>query len=168
MKKILIFVMSFLFSSFLIGAYSMGKSASPVVEHYVKYSNKGTRSEARSGYLKVNGFIVPDNFVTVVAGGNIYHFYMRKYMWGNDGYFPDKNSDAAALCPAIERILSSEELARGWAIVDGWPINTPSQWIYVIWKNGSAVVAPEKIDEFIKRNNIVPLPRSLMLENLMK
>jgi hypothetical protein len=148
-------------------SHSMGKTNAPAVEHYIKYSNKGSKSEARSGYLKVNGFIVPDNFLTVVAGGEVYHFYMRKYMWGNDGYFPDKDSKVEQVCPATDLLLSDDDLARGWTIVKGRPSNAPLKWIYVIWKNGSAVVAPERLEDFVLKNNIPSLPRSLMFEKLI-
>ncbi|MEJ5363214.1 MAG: hypothetical protein WBK20_09260 [Spirochaetota bacterium] len=169
MNRLLYFAMMFLSVYLLItDSSAMGKTKKPNVEHWIEYSNKGTRSEARSGYLRVDGYLVPDNFMTVIVGDKAYKFYMRKYLWGNDGYFPDKDSDITALCPEIAKALTEEEISQGWAIVKGRPFNTPINWIYVIWKDGTAVVSPEKLIEFIERNHIPPLPRNLMIEGLKK
>lgn len=153
---------------FITNGSSMGKSKKPHIEHWIKYSNKGTRSEARSGYLKVDGYVVPDNFMTVIVDGKTYNFYMRKYIWGNDGYFPDNDADIQALCPHLQEALTNEQIIQGWAMVKGRPFNTPDNWIYVIWKDGTAVVSPEKLNEFVEKNRIPPLPRRLILEGLKR
>ncbi|SMC17544.1 hypothetical protein SAMN02746041_00339 [Desulfacinum hydrothermale DSM 13146] len=121
------------------------------VEHYLTYSNKGSRSEARHGHLKINGKEIPWCFDWLVADGRSFSFHTRMNLWGDDGYFPDAS-------PPPEKVSRTKvpraALARGYYVGDERLSGTPSSWIFVGWQaqgvQQSAHVDPMKIEVLIE------------------
>lgn len=144
-----------------------GSSAKISVEHEIKYSNKGTRSEGRSGYLKINGTVIPDCFSTVVADSRVFAFKTKSTMWGDDGYFPFEGASAESVYPNIDRKVSDADIARGWREVAGRCGNVPETWIFVKWDGGSAAVSPEKTGELVKTKSLRQIRRNSMFDNLI-
>lgn len=151
-----------------VSAKTGADAADIIVSHEVKYSNKGTRSEGRSGFLKINGIAVPDCFTAIVADGKIYTFRSKKTMWGDDGYFPLDGESVESVYHFENKKISDSDLAKGWSEVSGRYLNVPAHWIFVKWENGSAVLAPDKIDLFVKTRSINTLPRNTMFLKMMK
>jgi hypothetical protein len=114
------------------------------IEHKVDYSHKGTRSEARHGYLSVNGENLPDVFTLVRSGDIAYKFYQRSNMWGADGYFPLEKSVKSGIKGSVKEIESAA-LKQGWYLGKELLKGTPSDWLYTEWKGGSAYVSPDTI-----------------------
>jgi hypothetical protein len=145
------------------------KSGSGVVKHEIKYSNKGSRSEGRSGYLIVNDFTLPDCFNKVAAEGKVYSFKTKSTTWGDDGYFPVEGESVESVFPAVNKKISDSDLLQGWSEIPGRYVNIPSHWILVKWSNGSAALSPDKIDAFIKVKTLNLIPRNSMFnEKMMK
>lgn len=138
------------------------------VVHEIKYSNKGTRSEGRSGYLKINGKLLRDCFNLVVAGGKVYTFMSKQMIWGDDGYMPLEIESPENYWPAADKTLSDADIARGWYEENLRCTNTPQDWIFVKWSSGSASVSPDKIEELIKVKFLNDIPRNTMFDSLVK
>ncbi|SHE35691.1 hypothetical protein SAMN02745206_00185 [Desulfacinum infernum DSM 9756] len=121
------------------------------IDHYLTYTNKGTRSEARHGHLVVNGKEIPWCFDRVAAAGRSFSFRVRTNLWGDDGYFPDAS-------PWSERTartdIAPSELTRGYYVGDERLSGTPSSWIFVEWSGKgakrSAFVDPLMIERLIQ------------------
>jgi len=128
------------------------------ISHDVSYRNKGSRSESRSGYLTIDGIILPDCFTLVVVDGKSYMFLQRKQRWGNDGYFPEEDQKKYNAVNSNE-LISDSDIKRGWLYADRIMKNMPNGWIFVKWESGSAVVMPSKISEMINEKKIKTLPR---------
>ncbi|MBP7344697.1 MAG: hypothetical protein KA982_08230 [Clostridia bacterium] len=131
------------------------------ISHDVSYRNKGSRSESRSGYLTIDGIILPDCFTLVVVDGKSYMFLQRKQRWGNDGYFPSEDKKYSPV-RKIDKSMTDSDIARGWCNSEGIMKNMPNGWIFVKWENGSAVVMPSKIPVLIAEKKIKPLPRFIL------
>lgn len=170
-KYIIILILSAaasLFSSCTSPAAKTGQDGIKVaVSHEIKYSNKGSRSEGRSGYLKINSIVVPDCFAAIVAEGKLYTFSSKNMAWGDDGYFPLEDGSVESVYPSVNKKISDSDLARGWSEVAGKCQNVPSNWIFVKWNNGSAAVLPDKIDLLIKTKSIGTIPRNTMFSEKM-
>jgi len=136
--------------------------AKPAVTHDIKISNKGTRSEGRSGYLKINGVSLPDCFNAVAADGRVYTFKTRGTAWGDDGYFPEDDLTVEYVYPSTDKKLSDADLAAGWSEVSEHYSNVPAGWIFVKWQNGSAAVSPDRIDQLVKEKSIRQIRRNTM------
>jgi len=167
MKKLSVYLILLIISINLTGCtFASAKTGSSKLSviHEIKYSNKGTRSEGRSGYLKINNIVIPDCFTLVIVEDKIFSFKTKNTLWGDDGYFPVADKSAESFYPAIKKSISDSDLARGWSEVEGRYQNIPSHWIFVKWHNGSAAVAPEKIDEFVKSKSLSHIPRNTMYD----
>jgi hypothetical protein len=126
------------------------------IEHYLTYSAKGTRSEARHGHLSINGEEIPWAFKTVNFNGKTYTLNFRNHLWGTDGYHQDS---VPAILAVSEDILSAEYLSKGYCLANKRPVGLPESWIFVTWGQGeSAFVAPDAIKELIKERNILVHP----------
>jgi len=164
MKKILAILSILAACAVITGcATASAKSGSVVVKHEIKYSNKGTRSEGRSGYLIINGITLPDCFSKVAAEGKIYSFKTKSTTWGDDGYFPVEGKSIESVFPAINKKLSDTDLLNGWSEVIGSYLNVPANWIFVKWETGSAVLSPDKVDELVKIKSLKLIPRNAKL-----
>ena len=149
----------------LAGLFTSCNSVSVI--HEIKYSNKGTRSEGRSGYLKINGALIPDCFSRVVADGRVYSFRTKSVMWGNDGYFPVEGASAESVYPPVDKSISDADIARGWSEVTGRYKDVPAGWIFVQWQGGSAAVSPDKIDAMVREMSLNRIPRNSLF-NILK
>lgn len=167
MKRYLMFLIVFIMPVY-ISSCSIVSVINPSgklsVIHEIKYTNKETRSEGRSGYLKINNIVIPDCFSLVIVEDKIYSFKTKKTLWGDDGYFPVADKSSESFYPAVSKNISDSDLARGWIEVEGRYLNIPVNWIFVKWYNGSAAVAPEKIDEFVKSKSFSRIPRNSMYD----
>ncbi len=140
---------------------SFEEDAQPTVlcegmSHWVTYSAKGTRSEARHGFIEIEGYTVPDVFTSLVYRGTGVTFSTRSYHWGNDGYWPD----ATAAMPGEEGpALSEKDKETGWKIAEKRPSGLPEDWVYVKWNDGSAFVAPDRLEDFVKKMKLPLIPR---------
>ncbi len=169
MKKTFAAIAIIILAGFFFGCTSASAkngSGKLSVIHEIKYSNKGSRSEGRSGYLKINGVLLPDCFTKVVADGKIYSFRTKSLMWGNDGYFPDETSSLKLVYPPVNKYISDADISIGWSEVEGHYLNIPEQWIFVKWNIGSAVVSPDKIDALVEAKSLIPIPRNRMFDIL--
>lgn len=129
--------------------------------HDVSYRNKGSRSESRSGYLTIDGIILPDCFNMVLVDDKAYVFFQRSLRWGNDGYFPSEDEKYSPL-RKIDKMMTDSDIARGWCNSEGIMKNMPNGWIFVKWESGSALVLPSKISVLIAEKKIKPLPRLII------
>ncbi len=143
------------------------KSGSAVVKHEIKYSNKGSRSEGRSGYLIINDVSLPDCFIKVAAEGKVYSFKTKNTTWGNDGYFPAEDESVESVFPEVNKKISDNDLLQGWSEVSGRSANLPVNWILVKWSNGSAAISPDKIDVFLKAKTLNIIPRNNVFNDKM-
>lgn len=134
----------------------------------IKYSNKGSRSEGRSWYLKINGKAIPDCFTMVAAEGKVYSFRSKNTTWGDDGYIPADGDSEELYRPGGNEKLSDSDISRGWREGDFRYSNTPAHWIFVKWNGGSASVSVEKIDELIRVKSIKTIQRNTLFDKLMK
>lgn len=167
MKKLSIYLILLILSIYLTGCtFASAKTSSSKLSviHEIRYTNKGTRSEGRSGYLKINDIVIPDCFTLVVAENRVYYFITKNTLWGDDGYFPVADKSAESFYPAVSKNITDSDLARGWSEVERRYLNIPAHWIFVKWYNGSAAVAPERIDEFIKSKSLNLIPRNTMYD----
>jgi len=168
MKKIINILSIVLVCAAITGcATASAKSGSAVVKHDIKYSNQGTKSEGRSGYLTVNNIVVPDCFNKVAADGKVYTFKTKNTTWGNDGYFPSDGESVESVFPVVNKKISDADLQQGWSEVSGQYSNVPVQWIYVKWSGGSAALSPDKIDAFVKAKSLKVIPRNNMHSDKM-
>lgn len=133
------------------------------IAHDVSYRNKGSRSESRSGYLTIDGIILPDCFNMVLVDDKSYVFFQRSLRWGNDGYFPAEDDKKYSSVRKIDKSMSDSDIARGWCNSEGIMKNMPNRWIFVKWESGSALVLPSKITALIAEKKIKPLPRLILL-----
>jgi hypothetical protein len=148
MKKLSASIIFLILSVYLSGCtFTSAKTSSSklTVIHEIKYTNKGSRSEGRSGYLKINDIVIPDCFTLVVADDKVYYFITKNTLWGDDGYFPVADKSAESFYPSVNKRISESDLSRGWSEIEGHYTNVPSFWIFVKWYNGSAAVDPEKM-----------------------
>lgn len=167
MKKKSASIILVMLSLYLTGctlATAKTSSSKLSVAHEIKYTNKGTRSEGRSGYLKINDIVIPDCFTLIVADNRVYYFITKNTLWGDDGYFPVADRPAESFYPAVSKNISDSDLARGWIEVEGRYLNIPAHWIFVKWYNGSAAVSPERIEEFVKLKSFSRIPRNTMYD----
>ncbi len=165
MKKTDIIFMLIIASALFCGCttfFSKAGNAERVLTHEIRYSHKGSKSEGRSGYLNFKNVLLPDCFSTVVDGGMVYIFKSKNTTWGDDGYFPSDGEPAERVYPSVNNRISDEDISRGWCEVTGHYINAPAGWIFVKWSNGSAVLSPVKVDEFVKVKSIRLIPRNTM------
>jgi len=167
MKKYVVILFLFAVSSVVSSCTSASAKLSEdgikiIINHEVKYSNKGTRSEGRSGYLKINGVAVPDCFNIIVADGKVYTFSFRNTMWGDDGYFPAEHQSPDMAYPYVNKKISDSDIARGWSEVTGRYLNVPAHWIFVKWETGSAALLPDKIDILVKTKSLKTLSRNTL------
>jgi hypothetical protein len=127
------------------------------IEHKVTVDNEGSRSEARHGYLLLNGKAMPDFFWTVVAANQHFIFHQRKNMWGDDGYFPLK---VAVDIGTAKVKFTKDDLKQGYYMGKDKKPGTPANWLYLEWKNGAGFCAPDRLVELIDDLALVPIPRS--------
>lgn len=135
-------------------------TGSPQVEHYLTYTAKGTRSEARHGHLKIDGKEVPRAFSAIVFDGRAYSLRFRSQMWGDDGYHPDHSVTRPQQSTAV---ISAEAAEQGYYTGDERLSRTPEHWLFVRWKNQSAFVAPNRIEELIESLQIPTHPATMPL-----
>jgi hypothetical protein len=126
------------------------------VNHFLTYSAKGTRSEARHGHLIVNGKEMPWAFKQIAVNGKSYSLHFRSNLWGDDGYHPD----GVVLVPEKgDETVASETLEKGYWLGAERPENIPQHWLFVTWgQRSSAFVAPGAIDKLIKEQDIPVAP----------
>jgi len=140
---------------------SFEEDAQPTVlcegmSHWVTYSAKGTRSEARHGFIEIEGYTVPDVFTCLVYKDIGVTFSSRSYHWGDDGYWPS----AMLAAPEVEGPpLSETEEKTGWKITDKRPAGLPENWVYVEWEEGAAFVAPDRLKDFVEKMELPLIPR---------
>lgn len=148
-KQILLPVFSVFF---IISGCTAGTTS---LTHYLTYSAKGTRSEARHGHLRINGKEVPKAFSCVAYGGRSYSMRYRSNLWGADGYHPDS---PARLPLESSAPVSRTALARGYYLGSERLSGTPSTWIFVRWdKEKAAFAAPDKLPVLIRDQEISPV-----------
>jgi hypothetical protein len=147
-----------------VSAVNSPETAKTAVIHEIKYSNKGSRSEGRSGYLKINGIVLPDCFTAVVVNKKVYTFKTKNTTWGDDGYFPLDGETPESVYPVIDKKINDTDLVKGWCEVSGRYSNVPDNWIFVKWGNGSAVLSPSKISELVKAKSLTMLSRNTMFK----
>ena len=166
MKKLLIFTaLVLLFTGCASSTKDKSKSFKKnVFEHRITYDAKGTRSEARHGFVLINGRMLEDVFLIVSWDEVVYRFYQRKNRWGKDGYFPGGAVDIEL---SKERI-SKEELERGWVAGNKKLKGIPPAWIYAGWEKGSAFVSPDKIAGLISALGLKAIERDLNKPQLKK
>jgi hypothetical protein len=150
MRKIIFIALTFLACGFVYGDDLK-------VEHKMTVDNEGSRSEARHGYLLINGKAVPDFFWTVVAAGQHFVFHQRKNIWGDDGYFP-LNLPVDIATAKVK--ITKDDLKQGFYIGKDRKPGTPANWLYLEWKNGAGFCAADRLIELIDLLALVPIPRS--------
>lgn len=134
------------------------------LQHKVTYSHKGTRSEARHGYLYLDEKRVPDCFTMLVAEGKAYSFFTRSNRWGNDGYF---QVEKAPTLPETSTQITAEQKKRGWYKGKKRLTGTPEDWVYVRWKKGEAYANLEGMKKLKQQFSIPRLPRRKGLPGIM-
>lgn len=133
---------------------------SPMVSEQVTYTNKGSKSEGRSWNLIVDGTKLPDCFSAILVNGKLYLFKTKKWLWGDDGYvLTDASINADLYFPTIEREISKDELAQGWADVKGRFDKKPAGWFFVKWYGGMAALSTDKIETFVREKSLKTIPR---------
>jgi len=160
---ILVFISLFTSSEILL---SMGSTAE--FEHRIEYSSKGTRSEAKHGYLYLNGDKIGDYFTLIIYNDEAYKFFQRDHRWGKDGYFPNKAIKTDEKTGVSKEEITSEVLDRGWYEGNEKLKSTPPYWIYAEWQSGSAFVSIEKIREMADALGLKKIPRVRFLFKMMK
>jgi len=124
--------------------------------HIVTYTAKGTRSEARHGYVEIEGYMVPDIFVCLSYRDEAVVFLTRSNLWGDDGYWP---SLEVVLPEKRGAPLTVKEKIKGWRISQDVPSNLPGDWVFVKWKNGSACVSAKKLKNFAETMDLPTITR---------
>ncbi len=157
MIKKLIIIFVFLINSIGCVTNINGEQKEYSVKHYKKYSHKGTKSEARHGFLEINGKNIPDVFRYVKTNQGEYKFFQRTNMWGNDGYHPIKKSEIKI--KTINGQMSEAAIKNKYYIASYKFKNTPANWIFVAWDKEKAFVSPEKLFGFIKIFNLKKISR---------
>ncbi|MDY6968599.1 MAG: hypothetical protein SVR08_08100 [Spirochaetota bacterium] len=139
--------------------FSKEEASDVEIEHYITYSHRSTRSESRHGFIKINGKTVPSVFLLIKYRNLLYEFYQRTYLWGRDGYFPVNARQVNDVFKKSNKGISKKHLSKGWYLGNEYLKNTPSNWIYVQWRDGDAFVSSEKIDEMVKSLRLKAIPR---------
>jgi hypothetical protein len=124
--------------------------------HRISYSAKGSRSEARHGYIEIEGYTVPDVFEEIVYRGVGIGFRTRSHLWGDDGYWPDA---CVSLPEEKGPSLTAEDRERGWIVTDMTPGDLPEEWVFVKWEGGSAFVAAEALKDLVDEMQLPILER---------
>jgi len=141
---------SITFAALLVLAACMAEG--PRISHHITYTAKGTRSEARHGHSFVDGREVPWLFSRVACGPASYALRFRSHLWGDDGYWPEVPVYTPLYGSAP---LPPESLQNGYDLSVRRPAGTPVDWIWVQWgKDRGAFVAPDRIDDLIRREKI--------------
>jgi len=162
-KTLLVFILFLTLSN--IGCSS---SNNLNVKHTITYSNKGSKSEARHGHLKINKKYFPNYFPYVIINKKHFVFYCRKHMWGDDGYFPVSTSEKIISIKKSKKKINKNQLAKGWYPGKTQLDSTPSNWIYIKYKKGSWFLDYNKLQDFIKVNKITRLNRFTPFPNMDK
>lgn len=126
------------------------------IENKVKYSNQGTKSEARHWSLFINGINIPDVFNKVYCQDQLFIFAQRAAMWGDDGYF---KSQEKLIIAESKKTISNEDLKKGWYIGKEKLINTPDTWIYAEWEDKAVFIDYKKINDLINELKLKTMPR---------
>ena len=135
-------------------------ATSPTVYNNVEYSNKGSKSEARSWQLVVNGKTIPDYFSAVLVNDKLYVFKTRAWQWGDDGYvYMEERESVDKYFPKTVYTVSKNDLALGMAEVSGRFDNMPRDWFLVKWDGGIAALSAEKIEALVKEKSLQTIPR---------
>jgi hypothetical protein len=129
-----------------------------VLRSTVSYSNKGTRSESRHGYLFLNGKKIPDVYRLVICNDRAFKFFQRRHMWGRDGYFPVKTGVDDEIVKGSTD-TGSDAIERGYYRGNVRYENTPESWIFIKWDGGKAFVSPERIADLDGVLRLRAIPR---------
>lgn len=132
-------------------------------KHEIEYSRKGTKSEARHGYLYYKGNQIPDCFTSITIPSKTYYFFSRDMLWGDDGYF--ESSEPLILIKSnlsISDAVKTKGYYLGLEKLEG----TPAYWVFVQWDGGKAYVDPMRFDVLIKEQKLKTLPRDNLYDKL--
>jgi hypothetical protein len=157
MKKLtlIIIFLSIIATSFECVTYGKGNRC--ILRSTVSYSNKGTRSESRHGYLFLNGKEIPDVYRLVICNDRAFKFFQRRHMWGRDGYFPVKTEGGEIVKDGSH--AGTEAIRREYYRGNVRYENTPEDWIFVRWDGGAAFVSPERIADLDGVLKLRAIPR---------
>ena len=150
MRNITCFALALLF---LLGCNStVHTENSAVLQHNIKYSNKGTRSEARHGFLVTDtGVRIPECFTYVSDNKQGYTYLERKNPWGDSGYFPAVENKAVSVS---SKQISPEDIKRGWYKSSVKFSGTPGSWLYGESESGSYFFDAGSVDDLITNEKL--------------
>ena len=131
--------------------------------HFVTYSAQNTRSEARHGYVEIEGYVVPDVFTCLSYKNKGVTFLIRSNLWGDDGYWPSVGVD---LPEEFGPPLTEKERTKGWRVSQKTPSNLSRDWVFVKWPKGSAFVSAKRLKEFVKTMSLSTIAREGMEKSL--
>lgn len=160
MRNITCFALAFLF---LPGCNStVYTENSALLQHVIKYSNKGTRSEARQGYLEtISGVRIPECFSYVSDNKQGYTYLERKNPWGDSGYFPVTEYKAVTVSG---KSIPPEDLQRGWYKSSVKYSGTPGTWLYGESESGSYFFDAGHVNDLIVNEKLKCGEKSLFLK----
>ena len=130
-----------------------------IVKHKITYSQKGSRSEAQHGHLKINGKRVAAHFSYIIVNKKHFSFFTRQHLWGFDGYHPVTKKEMKTTIQNSDKAITKTHKTRGWYIGSKKLIGTPDNWLYLKWGAGEGFSLFEKIPDLIKINKIPFLKR---------
>ncbi len=120
---------------------------SALLQHNIKYSNKGTRSEARQGFLVTDtGLRIPECFTYIADNRQGYTYLERKNPWGDSGYFPVTENKAPTVS---NKQIPPEILQRGWYKSSAQFSGTPGTWLYGESESGSYFFDAANVQDLI-------------------
>jgi len=139
-------------------ASSMSWFASCPLSHSIQYTSKGSKSEARHGYLFLEGEKVPDVFsfiASISVAECSFKFKQRVHKWGLDGYHPSKTD----LEKKIKFTSGTTNFKKKYYLGKIKYKNTPEDWFFVEWDNQTAFVASDYLFKFINAFKLKDISR---------
>lgn len=123
-------------------------------KYEIEITNPGTRSEGKEGILLYKQNKVGDYFETVIISGNSFNFKSRMHLWDFAGYIKDKEFSKKEKYSKTK--IVNNELEKGWYTgnYNEKKKNTPDSWIWISREELKAFINPEKLEEFVTKNNL--------------
>lgn len=127
-------------------SYKYGWNVSIVI------NNPGTKSQGRTFSLYYKKNLIPYVFEIIYAGGQMFRFKQRVNLWNSAGYVPVDESSITAIKDSITQV----ELHQGWYDGSNWKQGTPDHWCTVTRDGISAVINPERLNDFLAQYSWKP------------
>jgi hypothetical protein len=130
----------------------------------IKYNNRGTRSEGRTGVLYFKGSIIKNYFDEVLTDLGTFTLFRSLYIWSFRGYKKTSKATIKSIRPTLRKgnAVFRKIIKNGYYEGRGKILYLPENWIRVKIKYKFYWVNPDRLDSFIRAKRLKP--RSTLLQ----